>query len=120
MLFLLIAGHALADYPLQNGAMATCKDRHARLPLQKAVPWYYWLTAHALVHGLVVTVLIAWWTGQKEAAVLYGVAEFVVHWWIDFMKCEGWTGILADQLLHVACKVVWWALLTYGTFTLSF
>ena len=29
MLFLLIAGHALGDYPLQPEAMATCKCRKA-------------------------------------------------------------------------------------------
>jgi len=111
MLFLLIAGHALADYPLQNEAMATCKDRHARLPLQKSVPWYYWLTAHALVHGFVVAVIVAGWTGNHDLGVMLGLMEFAAHWVIDVSKCEGYTNIHIDQGLHIVCKVIWWQLI---------
>lgn len=115
MLFLLIAGHALADYPLQNEAMATCKDRHAKLPLQESVPWYYWLLAHALVHGLVVALIVAFWTGNKELGVLFGILEAAAHLVIDTLKCERVTSIHVDQLLHVACKVAWWAMIANGT-----
>jgi len=42
-------------------------------------------------------------TGHTGLAAL----EFVLHWMIDFAKCENWTGIHTDQALHVACKVAY-------------
>lgn len=115
MLFLLIAGHALADYPLQNEAMATCKDRRARLRLQESVPWYYWMLAHVLVHGMVTAILIAWWTGNRELAILFGMLEAAAHFVIDMLKCEGVTNIHVDQAMHVACKVAWYYLVLHGS-----
>jgi hypothetical protein len=104
--FYLLAAHAVADFPLQAGPMATEKCRHSPTDLQRAVPWYYWLTAHALVHGGAVSLV----TGS----VSLGLLETVAHWLLDFAKCERWTGMLVDQLLHVGCKVVWCVLLARG------
>lgn len=114
MLFFLLAGHALMDFALQSDAMATCKCRKADLPLQKAVPWYYWLTAHALLHGAAVGVVVAWFGYPMHLAVGYAVAETVVHWVADYAKCANLTNIHGDQFIHVISKVVWWALLTQG------
>ena len=114
MLFLLIAGHALGDFPLQSDAMARCKCRKANLPLQKAVPWYYWMTAHCLVQGLVTGLIVAWWTGNRELGVMIGMLEFAVHWVIDLLKCESIYNIHVDQALHVLCKLLWWVLIVYG------
>ena len=102
MFFYLLAGHALADFPFQAGPIAIEKNRHSTTQLQKEVPWYYWLTAHALVHGLVVGLL----TGRPDL----GIGEAVLHWFIDFAKCEGWTNIHIDQALHVLCKALWYAI----------
>jgi hypothetical protein len=101
----MVVGHAVADYPLQNETMATEKDRHSTTPLQAAVPWYYWLTAHALIHGGAVSLV----TGS----IWFGLAEMIVHWLLDFGKCEGWTNIHQDQALHIGCKGVWAALAPY-------
>lgn len=101
----LLVGHAVADYPLQGEAMATEKDRHSKTPLQIYVPWFYWLSAHALIHGGVVALV--------TQSIWLGVAETLVHWFLDFIKCEGWTNIHQDQALHVACKGVWAALTPY-------
>ena len=106
MLFWLLVGHAVADYPLQAGPMATEKCRHSTSDLQKSVPWYYWLTAHALIHGGTVF----WATGSLSL----GLLETIVHWLIDLAKCEGWFGIHIDQALHIACKVVWCVLIANG------
>jgi hypothetical protein len=114
MLFFLLAGHALMDYSLQNDAMAACKCRRTTNPLQQAVPWYYWLTAHALLHGAMVGVVVRWGypTDDKwHLAVGFGLAETVLHWLIDLGKCEKLYSIHVDQGLHVLCKVAWWALL---------
>lgn len=106
MFFLLLAGHALADFPLQAGPMATEKSRHSTTDLQKAVPWYYWLTAHSLIHGGAVYLV--------TQSLTLGLLETVVHWLIDFAKCEGWTNIHMDQALHVGCKLLWCVLIAYG------
>lgn len=96
LLFLLIVGHALADFPLQPSFLAESKNRYSRLG---TIPWPYALSAHALIHGGFVAVL----TGS---AVL-GVAETVSHWITDWTKCEDRIGLAADQVIHIACKGVW-------------
>ena len=101
-LFLLIFGHALADFVLQPDAMGYGKNRndkihdkeHSLFPV-----WWYWLTAHSLVHGGVVYLI----TGS----LILGVIESVVHWVTDFAKCEGWIGMHLDQAIHIGCKVVY-------------
>jgi len=104
--FWLLVGHAVADFPLQAGPMATEKCRRSTTPLQTSVPWYYWLSAHAVIHGGAV----AWITGS----LTLGLLETVVHWVIDFGKCENWFGIHVDQALHVGCKVLWCVLVWQG------
>ena len=54
LLFFLVAAHALMDYALQSETIATCKCRGCDSPVAKNVPWYYWLTAHTLLHGAAV------------------------------------------------------------------
>ena len=115
--FFLLAGHALADYPLQSGAMAVCKCRKANNPLQKDVPWFYWMAAHALVHGGMVAVVVKWLGYSQDAAVLLGCLEFFIHFLIDCGKCEKLYGMAIDQLLHVACKGIWYGMLLKGFVT---
>jgi hypothetical protein len=104
LLFKLMIGHALADYPLQNDAMAKGKNRHnppyGLPPGQKPCQvWFHYLIAHALIHAGVVWII----TGS----VGFALAELVLHWMIDFAKCENWTNPHQDQLLHIGCKVVY-------------
>ena len=108
--FWLLAGHALADFTLQTDVMAKYKNRHNIPenipPGQKLTPcWGYWLSAHALEHGACVALV----TGS----ILLGLAETVSHWLIDFVKCESWIGVHADQILHVLCKCLWLCLFLY-------
>jgi hypothetical protein len=104
--FWLLVGHAVMDYTLQTGPMPVEKCRKSTSEIQKAVPWYYWLSAHTLGHGGAVYLV----TGSLSL----GILETVVHWLIDFGKCEGWFGIHVDQALHVGCKVLWCVLIAYG------
>lgn len=99
LLFWLVISHFALDYPLQGDAVAVEKSRHSKSALQAHVPWYYWLTAHALMHAGGVALV----TGS----VALGGAELCAHWAIDFGKCERWYGIHVDQALHLACKVAW-------------
>ena len=101
-----LAGHAFADFVFQTDAMAKGKNRN-RKPDMSVVPpgqtfqptWFYWLTAHALVHGAIVGGI----SGRTDLAI----AETICHWLIDFGKCESWYGIHIDQFLHILCKVVY-------------
>lgn len=95
-LFLLLVGHALADYPLQGDFLAKAKNRTAPIT---GVPWWQALAAHAAIHAGFVAVI----TGS----VALGLAEFVAHFVIDDAKCRGRLSFNADQALHVACKVAW-------------
>ena len=70
MFFLLLVGHAVADFPLQAGPMAAEKCRRSPTDLQRDVPWYYWLTAHAVIHGGAVYLV----TGSLFLALLETVA----------------------------------------------
>jgi hypothetical protein len=112
--FFLLAGHAFADYPLQAGPMATCKCRHSVNPVQKDVPWFYWMTAHAFIHGGLVGAIALGFGHSTYAAIWVGVLETLLHFIIDVGKCEKYYNIGADQTLHVLCKVAWWLLLTRG------
>lgn len=107
--FLLLAGHAIADFAMQTEWVATNKNRHVRdsyPPEQRKtmlVIWPYLLTAHALHHGALVYLIT-----QRP---LLGLAETVVHWGSDFAKCEGWYNFHVDQFIHIASKLLWTALL---------
>jgi hypothetical protein len=110
LLFFLLAAHALMDYSLQNDSMAVCKCRKANSPLAASVPWYYWLTAHAVLHGAAVGAVFHWFGFDWSVVVLVAIAETVIHWFIDFGKCEKLYSLHVDQALHVVCKIAWWAL----------
>lgn len=105
LLFYLLLGHVIADFALQSDTMARGKNRNRPVDLSSIPPgqsytptWFYWLTAHALIHGAAVTLLIN---------PFYGALEALAHWCIDFGKCENWYGIHIDQALHALCKIMW-------------
>lgn len=104
LLFKFLIGHALADYPLQGDAIAKGKNRHnppyGLPPGQKTCRvWWHYMTAHALIHAGAVLVI----TNNVWLALI----EFVLHWFIDFAKCENWTNPHQDQTLHVLCKIAY-------------
>ena len=100
MLVWLVLAHFLCDFGLQSDRMARekCPGRDATLP------WGWWLTAHASIHGLAVGLI----TGLPTLAL----AEVWIHALIDWLKCRHWYGITVDQLLHLACKLLWVAVVS--------
>lgn len=101
-LFLLVVGHALGDFVLQPEAMGYGKNRNDKIHNKEhsLFPhWYYWMTAHALVHGGIVYLI--------TDSLMLGCIETAIHWVTDFSKCEGWIGIDLDQGIHIACKVAY-------------
>ncbi len=106
VLFLLLCGHAGADFMLQTPWVAQNKNRHStpagydpKLHGPKQTIWPYVLTAHALTHGAFVYL--------ATGSVLLGALETAAHWAIDFGKCERWYGIHADQWMHIGLKLAW-------------
>lgn len=103
--FQMLVGHAVADFALQSSNMGMGKNRHSQMQERRDVffpPWYYWMTAHALVHGGVV-----YWISDS---IILGVIETILHFTIDFSKCERWISVHQDQVLHILCKIgyCWW------------
>ena len=103
--FLLIIGHAIADFALQSDTMAKGKNRNREdrslvPPGQVYTPtWGYWLSAHSAVHAGMVYLI----TGSTLLATL----ELVLHFAIDYGKCENWYGVNQDQAKHIICKFIW-------------
>jgi hypothetical protein len=110
LLFFLLAAHGLMDYSLQNDSMAVCKCRKSTAPLAASVKWYYWLTSHAMIHGAAVGVIFRWVGFDWNVVAELATAESVVHWAIDYGKCEKWYSLHIDQALHIVCKFAWWTL----------
>jgi len=111
LLFFLLATHSLMDFALQSDAIATCKCRNSTNPVAKFVPWYYWLTAHAVLHGAAVGVVVRWFGFSWDAVAVLAYSEAIIHWWTDFGKCSKWYGIHFDQSVHVVCRLTWFTLL---------
>lgn len=105
LLFLLIAAHSLADYPLQGDFLAQAKDRNTNIG---KMFWPHALFAHSMIHGGFVLLI----TGS----VVLASAETVIHAATDWLKCEKKISLNTDQAIHIGCKVVW-ALLTVSNLT---
>jgi hypothetical protein len=99
---LLLIGHAIADGPLQRW-LELNKRKNRRFPTS-TMPWTLAMTVHAGTHALFVMLV--------TRSVLLGIGEFVAHWLTDDAKCQGKIGTIEDQMIHVACKAFWAAVVT--------
>ena len=103
LFFAFAIAHALADFPLQGDYLARMKRRdQASSPSE----WIISLTAHSLVQAGGVWIV--------SGSALLGATELCLHWLIDLGKGEGKFGYVADQGLHLACKVAYVAVLVLG------
>ena len=105
LIFKLIIAHVFADFAFQSTSMAMGKCRKRQHEEKSGSRhhlgpnWPYWLTAHTILHGGAVWLV----TGN----MFLGLVEVVLHWCIDYAKCENWTNIHVDQILHMACKALY-------------
>ena len=102
--FELLVGHAVADFALQSDWMAKNKNRNNPSDYvpsgQKWTPtWFYVLSAHALIHGGAVYLI----TGN----LVFGLMETILHWMVDFIKCENKINPHEDQFFHIGWKLVY-------------
>lgn len=105
---ILVAVHFICDYVFQTDAIATGKNKNLD-PAKFGVNWYYWLTSHAATHAAGVYLV----TGFFWIAVL----EFLSHWVIDWLKCEGKLSLHQDQLVHIGFKLFYIVLIVGGLAT---
>lgn len=98
LFFQLLILHALCDFALQGEAMAVYKNRHNEPDNPNMPQWYYWLTAHSLIHAGGVYLILG---------PFYALIELVLHWLIDFAKCEKFTNLHEDQIMHIGAKAVY-------------
>lgn len=96
---LMVAGHALADYPLQGEFLAKAKNHRAPI---EGVPFYQALGAHSAIH--------AGGVGIITGSICLALAEFCIHTATDYAKCDGRISFNTDQAIHIGCKVAWAAL----------
>lgn len=101
-LFLLLCGHAIADYALQSEKMIVRKDpRHWTQNSfeDKYGPWWWTMAAHSLINGLAVFL--------ATGLLLPAISETVTHFISDTLKCAGKINTNSDQIIHITCKLVW-------------
>ncbi len=103
LFFAFAIAHALADFPLQGEYLARMKVRSQAGNFQE---WIVALTAHSLIQAGGVWVI----SGSAFLAAI----ELCLHWLIDLGKGEGKFGYLADQLLHLACKLAYVIVIVTG------
>lgn len=94
LIFLLLAAHFVADYPLQGDFLSRAK---AEGPLRR-----YHLFAHSGIQAAGVFIV----TG----VVWLGLLEWAAHYFIDDAKVRGLTTFQQDQVFHIVCKLMWAAL----------
>ena len=98
--FALLIAHALFDYPLQGDFLSRNKNRHYKDENNNVKGlWIHCLTSHSILHAGSVWLITGSFT--------IGIMEFVLHWIIDFLKCEGITNFHTDQFLHVLCRILY-------------
>lgn len=101
LFFWLLVGHAVADFALQSPYMAAAKSK---VSPEGVGIWSWVLFMHGLIHGG----MVAYATGY----VWLGILEVIAHMLIDHAKVTGRFGsgrrsFMADQYLHIMCKLVW-------------
>jgi hypothetical protein len=94
LLFLLIAAHALADFPLQGQYLSDAKN--PRHPIGAQL-WRWALPYHGMIHGGFVFLI----TGSFGLAL----GEVALHIAVDYNRCMNRISFNQDQTLHIAYKV---------------
>lgn len=93
LLFMLLAVHAVADFPLQGDYMAREKANSN-----------YILFMHALIHAAGVFLILS--------SLYFALAELILHALIDKAKTTGRINFMTDQALHILCKLIYVVLVT--------
>lgn len=99
LLYKLIIGHILGDFPLQGDFMSKYKNFNTELVGKQVSIWPLMLTYHAMIQGFIVYFI--------TNMIFFGVVETIVHWLIDYGKMKGYYNFNQDQAFHILCKCLW-------------
>lgn len=94
-IFWLFVGHAVCDFAFQSQFMAENKNPFKANP---QFPWFWIMFPHCLLHAGAVYFI----TGSLFLAI----AELVVHFGCDVLKCKDETTFGQDQMLHYGFKII--------------
>lgn len=103
LFFWLMVAHAFFDYPGQGDFLAQAKNRNTAIG--KHI-WMWALPSHALIHAGAVAFI----TGS----LWLGMIEFIMHGFVDFLRCENRITYSQDQFIHVILKFAYVAYLSLG------
>ncbi len=103
LMFMLIFGHAVADYPLQGDFLSKAKNHKQPIP---GIDWYVALSMHCIIHAGVVFLI--------TQSLLLALLEYIAHMTIDYLKSDNIISFKTDQSLHVWCKIAWFGLYVSG------
>lgn len=95
--------HFVADFPLQGDYLARHK---VRSNAGGVADWLVALCAHSAIQAGGVWLV--------SGSPVFAAVEFVLHGVIDIAKGEGRFGLIADQLLHLACKLGYVLVIIWG------
>ncbi len=111
ILFMLLFLHFLGDFTFQTESMAKGKNRHRKpdyIPKGQKFKktWFYWLSAHAFIQGGLIYIFfpIIW-------IVLF---EVIMHFILDFLKCENITNPHIDQFFHFLLRIIYSLVILYN------
>jgi Protein of unknown function (DUF3307) len=100
LLFAITVKHWIADFVIQFEYMVEQKGTYG---LRGGIE-------HALVHGVLTGMILAVFTNNIPAAVIFGLLDSVIHYHIDYVKARWgtrdantqkfWIQLGADQLAH--------------------
>lgn len=99
---LLVWLHLLLDFPLQGDFLSKAKNEFEPIP---GVYWLHALWAHCFLQAGAVAIV----TGS----LILGFLEFCAHCVIDRLKTNKYISFGTDQVLHIACKLLW-TLMVFG------
>lgn len=100
----MIVLHCLCDYAWQGDFLANAKNWTT--PIGAKI-WPEALASHAIIQGGAV------WLVTGSLAI--GCCEAVCHAAIDAAKIDNRISYRVDQILHVACKMLWAAVIALVT-----
>lgn len=101
VLFFFVIAHFVADYTLQSEWMATHKSPNNRFP------WGYVMMGHVLTHSALVAIVADRLTHSITCVFWLALMEGIMHFLIDNSKARKLLDVHSDQILHLACKVIW-------------
>jgi hypothetical protein len=107
LLTFLLFGHILGDFYFQPKTWVDCRNINHFRSLK--------LLLHALVHGVITTIIVYLYTHDYSITVKSGISILVIHYLVDLAKSHLTKNLfyfIIDQILHVITLYILWIIIT--------